>query len=104
MSDIKIIHFERSGGITGLTLSCTVDTGSLDSSEVEQMHNLIKQADTERKSAVIESVKPQPDQFIYRITIKNEDQTEVIVMYESEVPAMLRPLIRYLTIKAKKKQ
>ncbi len=104
MSDTKLIHFERTGGLTGLTLSCTVDTDSLDSSEVEQIRNLISMVDVERVSAIIASEKPQPDQFIYRITIENEDQTKVIVMYESEVPEMLQPLIRYLTVKAKKKQ
>lgn len=103
MTDIKHIHFERSGGLTGLTLSCTVDTGSLDSSSVEQIRNLISQADTAHESAVIASEKQQPDRFIYRITIENDDQTKVIIMHETEVPAMLQPLIRHMTAIARKK-
>jgi hypothetical protein len=103
MTDFKFIRFERSGGVTGLTLSCTVDMSSLKQDEAEYIRNLLSKSDLTGELPGHISGKQHPDQLNYKLTVEKGGQKQVFLMHASEVPEKLWPLIRYLTVKARNK-
>lgn len=97
MNDIKVIHFNRTGGVAGTSLSVTVTAGSLDREETEMLDSLLY--NTGRLSDNVRDKEKglMADTFEYRITIETISGGEEFVFYESDIPGEAWPLIRHLT-------
>ena len=91
------IDFERSGGLTGLHTTATIDTNSLAAADCQQLQELIETAAFfELPSHLTKSPSAVPDQFYYKVTIMAEGQTHTVETTDSSAPPTLRPLLHQL--------
>lgn len=95
------IWFERSGGFTGMTTKVEVDSDTLSSEEVENVCGLIEAADYFNIQNSDNSASGLPDQFQYKITIEYKRNKRTLELGESDISEKLRPLVNYLTRKAR---
>lgn len=104
MDDITIIHFERTGGVTGISLSHTLITGFMEPEEADRLYQLL------RTSGILRGIKPvavkrhEADLFAYRIIIETLSGRSEFIFNDTDIPEEARPLIRYLTKMAKSRQ
>ena len=104
MDDIIIIHFERTGGITGISLEHTADLRRMEPDEAGHIQDLVFQAGLITDQNRQDSVSGYPDHFMYKIIIETTISREVYYFPDEEVPEEAWPLIRYLMRKARKLQ
>ena len=76
----------------------------LDPDELEEIRLLIESSDFLRLKSESGSDKSFPDQFLYRISVETSGYRHSIMVYEQEVTAGLRPLILFLSEKARRKK
>lgn len=93
------IYFERSGGFAGITQTLEMKSDTLSQEDQDHLRTMIN--DSGFFSFTEESNSRLPDQFNYVITIKNDKQEKTIRLSESTISAKLRPLVDYLTQKAR---
>ncbi len=98
------IHFERSGGFTGIPVIVEIDSQSLAEDEVQQLQDLIQAA----RFFELPAHPPEPsaagaDQFQYKITIEDGGQSHTIETTDGAAPDELRPLLRHLTLLARRR-
>jgi hypothetical protein len=87
----------------GLTISVELNDKLLSKDENEHVHILIEQANffelqTETTGHSL------PDQLLYRISVQTATQHHTLIVYEHQVTAELKPLIRFLSGKARSKK
>ena len=92
------IHFERSGGVTGMRIEATIDTENLSQDEAQKLQLLIQEARFFDLPAETSSSMPGADQFQYRLTVETGEQQNSIEISDGAVPDQLQPLIRHLTV------
>jgi hypothetical protein len=93
------IHFERTGGFTGLRLSATFDSASFSDEERVALRNLLEDARFFNLPASLDS-PGGADSFQYRLTVEDQDRQHSLQASEGAVPDSLWPLLRWLTTKA----
>lgn len=92
------IDFERSGGFIGLRTTATIDTQALAEAESQHLHELIATASFfDLPPYLTKTSLPVPDQFHYKVTIVDEDQTHTVETNDVSAPDTLRALLRQLT-------
>jgi hypothetical protein len=94
------IKFVQSGGFAGLTSTIELAGDTLSSDEQKILLQLLKDSnffDQDFKSAAENS----PDQYNYEITVAVDKTKRTININDAEVTDGLRPLIRYLSGKAR---
>ena len=92
------IHFEQTGGFTGIPTAATIDTLALTSEEAQQLHDLIQAAAFfNLPGQLTKSAATVPDQFHYKVIIQDEGQTHTLETTDAAAPPALRPLLRHLT-------
>lgn len=96
-----IIDFERSGGFTGIPVRVILSDKLLDPDELEEIQSLIESSDFLMLKSDTGPDKSFPDQFLYRISIETPSFSHTIMVYEQEVTSDLRPLIVFLSGKAR---
>ena len=97
------IQFERSGGLMGLHTTATFDTDSLAPAEGQRLRELIAAAVFFDLPAQLSNPDATlPDQFHYKVTIMDEERTHTIETTDSDAPAALQPLLRHLTLLARR--
>ena len=96
------LWFERSGGFTGISTKVEIDSKSLTQEETEKLKRLIDQTGFLGEQHKHGSTPAAlPDQFQYQITIAYGNQRHTVTLHEPNVPESFRPLINYLTQKAR---
>ena len=90
------IHFERSGGFAGITLTRTVSTDNLSAEQRRELMALIEGARFFDLPAVIRSSEPGADRFQYRISIQGDEKKHEIEVDEAAMPPQLKPLVAWL--------
>jgi hypothetical protein len=89
------IRLERSGGITGIPVTVTVDTSVLSPEAIAYLHRLIEAAHFFDLPATLPAA-PQPDRFQYKVTVQEGDRSHTITVAETVIPDGLRPLLTWL--------
>lgn len=102
MDEFIKIDFERTGGFAGIILHTTVDSNELSQEETNKLKELLYNSELMDFIAENEEKTAYPDQFSYRLTIQTGNRTYSYYLQENQVPQTARPLIRYLTAKARK--
>ena len=100
------IWFERSGGFAGISTSVEIDSKTLPAEEARELEQLIEQSgffDFNKNDTIPDLGLGQgPDQFQYKITIEYKGrEKKTVELSESTIPDSLRPLVNYLTQKAR---
>ena len=104
MEDFTVIHFERTGGFAGLTISYTIDIRTLDPEESNRLRSLIPGSEMKEKIRQGNNLPGNhSDQFQYKLVLEKDDQREIFSLSESQVPEDFQPLIRYLLKKSRTK-
>ncbi len=102
MDEPIIIEFERTGGFAGITLHVYVNSAELPHDEALRLKELWINSALPDYLAESEEKPAYPDSFVYSFTVKTGDREFFIHLKEDQVPPSARPLIRYLTTKARK--
>jgi hypothetical protein len=95
------IYFERSGGFMGTTLSTTVDTATLPPEEANELGELLQDTQFFELPPVLAEEKGA-DQLSYRLTVETATQSHTVVTTDMEAPEALQPLLRQLTLLARR--
>ena len=90
------IYFERTGGLAGMMLNVTIDTGSLSQDEARYLLEMIDRARFFELPAEMTGIQKGADQFLYRITVESEGRQHTVQRSETDVPMSLRPLLEWL--------
>ena len=95
-----VIHFERSGGFTGIVMKAHIDIDSLPPEEAKELtalveHSGIKDFRSERKES------NASDQFCYSLTLETESEKQSLLFSDRQVTGEIKPLIDYLNRKAR---
>ena len=98
------IQFERSGGVTGIGLTVTIDTASLSAEEARELGGLVEAAGF--FTLLLENASPAPgnDRFLYIVTVEMEGRRHTVRTGDGAVPTSLKPLIDWLHLAARKAQ
>ena len=98
------IQFERSGGFSGIPVVGTIDSKSLAADEVQRLRELIQTANFfDLPSHSPEPASTGADQFHYKIAIEDESHTHTIETTDSAATSDLQPLLRQLTLLARRR-
>ena len=100
MKNSFTIYFEQSGGFMGLTISVELNDKILSKDEKEHVHILIEQAKFFELQTETND-HPLPDQLLYRISVETATQHHTLMVYEHQVTAELKPLVKFLSRKAR---
>ena len=95
------IQFERSGGFAGMRLTATIDSERLSSDDAATLRDLIAAARFFDLPAKSEKAATGADRFHYKVIAEMDARRHTIEIDESVVPSSLRPLLNWLTEKAK---
>ena len=98
------IWYERSGGFTGISSSVEIDSKLLSPDESEELKQLIDQSDFFNWSKNDTIPVEMPDQFQYTITIEHQGEKRTLEFSDITMPDNMRPLIYYLSQKARSKK
>ncbi len=94
--DTMRIHFERSGGFTGLALAATVESDTLSQQDELRLRELIDEAGFFELPAVLHDTASVADQFRYKVTVEMAGRSHTVEASEGAVPPPLRPLLEWL--------
>jgi hypothetical protein len=99
--NIISIYFERSGGFTAIPLQAEIPAKAFNKEEAEEVVSLLEHSGFFNFFSPGKPEGRVPDQFIYRIEVERTDIRHDVMVYEQQVTDDLRPLIRFLTRKAR---
>ena len=98
------IRFERSGGFTGIPVTAEINSQSLAEDEVQQLQELIQTARFfDLPVHPTEPASGGADQFQYQISIEDGGQSHTIETTDGAATDDLRPLLRHLTLLARRR-
>ena len=90
------IRLTRSGGLTGLRRTITVDDSRLAPADRAQLQELLDRAGLERLPARVAATDSQPDRFQYELQVEDGVRRQTITVDEAALPATLQPLLAWL--------
>lgn len=93
------IEFIRSGGIAGVTLKASVDTGKLPPAQGAELERLVRAIDFGRLPR--RPSGPGADRFQYDLTILDGKRRQAVSFNEGQLTAEVRPLVNRLVEMAK---
>ena len=100
MTDCSFIRFERSGGFAGFSI--TLDQKTLLPEVADQIRIMMEESGLSALPVGEEPERPVPDEFTYTLVFMTGEVEQTLVFAESKMPETLRPLIRYLSRKARR--
>ena len=92
-----IVSLERSGGFTGQRLTSSIETDELPDAERAEALQALERL-VSAQPAASSAARSQP---LYRLTVHRPSGRQVVEVFESEVPAGLRPLLTALVRRAR---
>ena len=101
--DTMHIHFERTGGFAGLTLTADIATDTLSRDDQSRLQQLVEDADFFALPAELRDVGTAVDQFVYRVTIEVAGQRHTVETPESAAAPELQALLEWLTRAARRR-
>ena len=97
------IAFERSGGFTGMLVAATIDTSELPEEEAVALHTMLDESRFFELPPRLESAVPGMDQFHYVLTVERTGEaSHTVQMTDTAAPPAMQPLLRKLTLLARR--
>ena len=93
------IEFKQSGGFTGLTRSIKIDLDKITFQEAESLKSLVNQSRFFNLPEPDHNAIPDEEQIF--ISVKMTERSRTIYMGKSKLPDDLKPLVKYLSRRAK---
>jgi hypothetical protein len=92
------VRYRQTGGFTGVTLGCELDTEKMPPSEAQELARVVKQTEPDKVG-----VKTSPrgrDLTNYEIVVQDGGQTTRIVLDDMTIPSNVQPLLDFLSRRA----
>ena len=95
------IYFKRSGGFMGIPLTADLDTTALPAEEADAIEQMLDEVN-------FFSLPSYPDlgggsdRFTFELTIVNKETKHTVYFSEQNAPAEIDPLVRQLTLLARR--
>lgn len=102
MTEHLKIDFKRSGGFAGVELTTRVDVDELTEDESKDVRAMVERLDLDRMQDS-SSGPGVPDRFVYELKIEHGERTVDVCIGEAELPEDLKPLVRDLEKRAKRR-
>jgi hypothetical protein len=96
------IHYERSGGFTGISVKISLDTDALPPETANGIVEALSAARFFDLPEILPESTHRMDQFVYHLVVDDGDRQHAVEMDDSSVPAVLQPILRQLTLLARK--
>jgi hypothetical protein len=98
------IHFEKSGGFTGMHEAVTLDTDKMPPDEAARLlHELDASGLLEQDPEALENApQPGPDMITYELTLEVGNYETTYCLTDADTPESLQSLFRYLTVLARR--
>ncbi len=90
------VDVERTGGFGGLTTRRSADTQSLPPDDARQLAEMVHGLDLDTLEKAASPARTVPDAFAYDILISTPARSTRLQVRDPDVPAELRPLIRFV--------
>ena len=90
------LNLTRSGGLTGVPRTVTVDDGRLAPADRAELRELLDRARLFELPARLPAPQRQPDRFQYELHAEDGARRQTVVVDEAAVPATLQPLLDWL--------
>ena len=87
------IHFERTGGFAGMTLTADIATDTLSRDDQSRLQQLVEDADFFALPAELRDTGAAVDQFVYRITIEVAGRRHTVETEATKSHASGTPLL-----------
>lgn len=87
-----------------MRLTATIDAKSLSPQEARRLRELIETAKFFQLPSVMTSRHPGADRFQYKVTVEAENRQHTVEVGEAAAPAVLRPLLTWLTERARERR
>jgi hypothetical protein len=97
------IQFERTGGFAGMRLTATIDSDTISPDDAGTLRDLIHAASFFDLPIKSQKAPSGADRFQYKLMVEIDNRRHAIEIDESAVPPSLRPLLNWLTEKAKRR-
>ena len=98
------IEFERTGGVEGVRLACSLSSDTLPDSDARELTRLVEASGFFDLPGRIEEADSGGDRFGYAIAIDEGSRSHAVQVAEAAAPAALRPLIGWLTAAARRRE
>lgn len=98
---IMRIHFERTGGFTGMPLSATFDTTAFPTEQTQTLQNAINAAHFFDLPPRIAAPAQAADYFHYHVTIEGEGKRHTIDVDDVAASPELQTLLQQLAVQAR---
>jgi hypothetical protein len=86
------LHLTRTGGLAGIAMEATVDTGELDPATADRILAAVRRADVSKQGAA----PGLPDAFSYELEIDDGHSTRRMTFSDPEAPESLQPALDVL--------
>jgi hypothetical protein len=97
------IQFERTGGFAGLRLTATVHSDALAPEEARKVQAMVQEARFFELPPTLSQAQPGADRFQYAVTVDTKERRHAVKIADGAAPPRLRPLLDWLTAKARQK-
>ena len=97
------IDFERTGGFAGVQFRHSVDSDTLPNTEKQALDHMLQAAGFFNLPSTIKATARGPDRFQYKLSVVTPDQQHSVTIDENAVPDGLKPLLAWLTGRARTK-
>ncbi|TSA05263.1 MAG: hypothetical protein D4R81_00490 [Nitrospiraceae bacterium] len=97
------IQFERTGGVAGLRLIATVHSDALAPEEARKVQAMVQEARFFDLPSTLSHAQPGADRFQYTVTVEIKGRRHTVEIADGAAPPRLRPLLDWLTAKARQK-
>ena len=94
------VDVERTGGFGGLTTRRSADTDSLPEEQARELAALVDALDLAALRDAPAPARAVPDAFSYDVTVTRGGSQVRLRAQDPDVPAQLRPLIRFVVQRA----
>lgn len=96
------IKFERTGGFAGIRLAADIEAEELPEKQLNEIADLLDDADFEELPEKLAGKMPFPDGFVYSITVEVKEKVYKVLAGESALPTDVQPLLDILERIAKR--
>lgn len=86
------VTVQRTGGFTAIPLTKTVDVAAMPPNKATQLRQMVEAADFFNLPSTIPST-PQPDRFVYQISVEQEGKRHSVTVGETAMPPNMKPLV-----------
>jgi len=97
-----IIIFERTGGFAGISQRAVIDSSDLSPEEQQALEALLERSGFFDLPPRLTSGEEGVDRFQYLVTVEHGDRKHTVALDEVAVPETLQPLMRKLSLLARR--